>query len=281
MRFGLDVAQHWLEWDEILRRVRFAEEAGFDGAWVFDHFKPNYADPSTGERNGPCMEAWTLLAALAATTERIRLGALVTGVTYRHPSILATEAVTVDQVSRGRLELGIGAAWHEAEHRELGVPFPPRKERYERLEEAVQVIEAIMTGERANFRGRHFRLEDAVYLPRPVQQPHPPIWIGASGERFTIPIAARHADVWHCFGSREALRRKASVLDESARRAGRDPCGIERASDLSISEPWDEVRARSLGLGEAGFSYLVVGWPTEGWGRLEEFVDRVFPSLGS
>ena len=138
MRFGLDVAQHWLEWDEILRRVRFAEEAGFDGAWVFDHFKPNYADPSTGERNGPCMEAWTLLAALAAATERIRLGALVTGVTYRHPSILATEAVTVDQVSRGRLELGIGAAWHEAEHRELGVAFPPRKERYERLEEAVQ-----------------------------------------------------------------------------------------------------------------------------------------------
>jgi len=95
-----------------------------------------------------------------------------------------------------------------------------------------------MTGERANFRGRHFRLEDAVYLPRPVQQPHPPIWIGASGERFTIPIAARHADVWHCFGSVEALRRKASVLDENARRAGRDPSAIERASDLSISEPW-------------------------------------------
>ena len=114
MRLGLDVAQHHLEWDELLRRVRFAEEAGFDGAWVFDHFQALY-----GARRGPCMEAWTLLAALAASTERIRLGALVTGVTYRHPSILATEAVTVDQVSNGRLEMSLGAAWMEDEHREL------------------------------------------------------------------------------------------------------------------------------------------------------------------
>ena len=109
MRLGLDVAQHHLEWDEVLKRVRFAEEAGFDGAWVFDHFKALY-----GGREGPCMEAWTLLAALAASTERIRLGALVTGVTYRHPSILATEAVTVDNVSGGRLEMSLGAAWMEA-----------------------------------------------------------------------------------------------------------------------------------------------------------------------
>jgi alkanesulfonate monooxygenase SsuD/methylene tetrahydromethanopterin reductase-like flavin-dependent oxidoreductase (luciferase family) len=108
MRFGLDVAQHQLTWPELLERVRFAEEAGFDGAWIFDHFKPLYGDPT-----GPCMEAWTLLAALAASTERIRLGALVTGVTYRHPSILAAESVTVDHVSNGRLEIGMGAAWFE------------------------------------------------------------------------------------------------------------------------------------------------------------------------
>src|SRR5205823_4852760 len=117
MWFGLDVAQHHLEWDEILRRVRFAEEAGFDGAWVFDHFRPLYPNPATGDWSGPCMEAWTLLAGLAAATNRIRLGALVTGVTYRHPSVLVAEAVTVDHISRGRLELGIGAAWQEAEHR--------------------------------------------------------------------------------------------------------------------------------------------------------------------
>src|SRR6266705_2501725 len=126
MRFDLDVAQHQLEWPELLSRIRYAEDTGFEGAWVFDHFKPLYGDPT-----GPCLEAWTLIAALAASTERIRLGALVTGVTYRHPSILATEAITVDHVSNGRLEMSLGAAWMEAEHRELGVPFPPRKERFE------------------------------------------------------------------------------------------------------------------------------------------------------
>src|SRR5213593_196569 len=178
MRLGLDVAQHRLDWDELLKRVRFAEEAGFDGAWVFDHFQPLY-----GDRRGPCMEAWTLLAALAASSERIRLGALVTGVTYRHPSTLATEAVTVDHVSNGRLEMSLGAAWMETEHRELGIPFPPRKERFERLEEAVQVVTLVMTTDGATFEGRHYRLENATYLPRPVQRPHPPMWIGAGGPR--------------------------------------------------------------------------------------------------
>jgi F420-dependent oxidoreductase-like protein len=274
MRLGLDVAQHHLEWDELLKRVRFAEEAGFDGAWVFDHFQALY-----GDRRGPCMEAWTLLAALAASSERIRLGALVTGVTYRHPSILATEAITVDHVSNGRLEMSLGAAWMEAEHRELGIPFPPRKERFERLEEAVQVVKLVMTTDGATFEGRHYRLENATYLPRPVQRPHPPMWIGAGGPRHTIPIAARHADVWHTFGAPEDLRRKAAILQEHAARAGRDPSTILKATDLSISEPWDEVRATAEAIRDLGFSYLVVGWPTEGWGRVEEFVDRMMPEL--
>jgi F420-dependent oxidoreductase-like protein len=279
MRLGLDVAQHHLEWDELLRRVRFAEEAGFDGAWVFDHFKPNYPSPDTGSWDGPCMEAWTLLAALAASTERIRLGALVTGVTYRHPSILATEAVTVDQVSNGRLEMSLGAAWMEAEHRELGIPFPPRKERFERLEEAVQVVKLLMTTDGATFDGRHYQLREGTYLPRPVQQPHPPIWIGAGGLRHTIPVAARHADVWHTFGSPEDLRRKSAALDEHAEKAGRDPGSITRATDLSISEPWDEVMATAGAIRGLGFSYIVVDWPTEGWARVEEFVERVMPEL--
>jgi alkanesulfonate monooxygenase SsuD/methylene tetrahydromethanopterin reductase-like flavin-dependent oxidoreductase (luciferase family) len=225
------------------------------------------------------MEGWTLLAALAASTERIRLGTLVTGITYRHPSILAAEAVTVDQVSRGRLELAVGASWFEGEHRELGIPFPPMRERAERLEEAVQVIRLLMTADGATFEGRHYGLEGASYRPRPVQQPHPPIWIGASGERRTIPIAARHADAWHCFGSVDGLRRKAAVLDRAAVDAGRDPASILRASDLSISEPWDEVRQRAEGLAGLGFGYLVVSWPSEGQGRLEEFVEKVMPDL--
>jgi F420-dependent oxidoreductase-like protein len=274
MRFGLDVAQHQLDWPELLARVRLAEDAGFDGAWVFDHFKPLYGDP-----DGPCLEGWTLLAALAASTERIRLGPLVTGVTYRHPSLLAAEAVTVDRVSGGRLELAIGAAWFEGEHRQLGFPFPGVRERAERLEEAVQVLRLLMTEDRVSFRGRHFRLQGATYRPHPVQRPHPPIWIGAGGVRLTIPVAARQADVWHSSGSVQELRRKAAALAEHAERAGRDPGAIVRATDLSISEPWDRVRRRVEALRDLGFSYLVVGWPTEGRGRLEEFVERVLPDL--
>jgi F420-dependent oxidoreductase-like protein len=275
MRFGLDVAQHQLTWAELVERVRFAEEAGFDGAWVFDHFKALYGDPT-----GPCMEAWTLLAALAAATERIRLGALVTGMTYRHPSILAAEAATVDRISNGRLELAVGASWFEQEHRELGIPFPPDPERIERLEEGVQIIRKLLTEDWATFDGRHYRLEKASYRPRPVQQPHPPIWIGGSGERLMLPLIGRRADVWHAFGSAGALARKWEIVARSARAAGRDPDTILRSSSLSISEPRDEVRSRFDALREAGFGYLVMSWPSEGRGRAEEFVSDVMPTLG-
>jgi F420-dependent oxidoreductase-like protein len=274
MRVGIDLAQHQLGWDDLVSRARFAEDLGFDGVWVFDHFKPLY-----GDRGGPCFEAYTLLAALAAATTRIRLGVLVTGVTYRHPSLLATEAVTVDHVSGGRLELSLGAAWYGDEHAELGFPFPPTGERVERLEEALVVVKALLTTDGASFDGRHYRLRGATYRPRPVQQPHPPIWVGAGGERRTIPIAARHADVWHSFGSVDVLRRKAQVLDDHARKAGRDPAVIVRATDLSLSEPWSTVRDTALALREAGFTYLVASWPTEGRRRVEEFAERVLPEL--
>jgi F420-dependent oxidoreductase-like protein len=274
MRFGLDVAQHQLTWPELLERVRFAEEVGFDGAWIFDHFKPLYGDPT-----GPCMEAWTLLAALAASTERIRLGALVTGVTYRHPSILAAEAVTVDQVSKGRLEIGMGAAWFEQEHRELGVPFPGVGERARRLEEGIEAMRLLMTKDHAKYQGTSIRLEDATYRPRPVQQPHPPIWIGATGEKLTLPIVGRQADVWHTFGSSDALARKWAIVERTAHEAGRDPSSIMRSFSLSISEPWDEVRRRYDALRDAGVAYTIVNWPSEGRGRAEAFVSDVMPSL--
>lgn len=276
MRIGLDVSQHQLSWDQLLDRTRLGEEAGFDGAWVFDHFKALYGDPS-----GPCLEGYTLLAALAAATTRIRLGVLVTGVTYRHPSLLASEAVTVDHVSGGRLELSLGAAWQQQEHAELGFAFPPTSERTEHLEEALVVVKALMTTDRATFEGRHYQIREATYRPRPVQQPYPPIWVGAGGPRRTIPIAARHADVWHSFGSPDALREKAAVLDEHARRAGRDPAEITRATNLSLSEPMDEVRATALELRDAGFTYLVASWPEEGWRRVDEFAQDVMPELAA
>ena len=276
MRLGVDVAQHQLTWTELVERVQFTESAGFDGAWVFDHFTPLY-----GAANGPCMEGWTLLAGLAAVTSRIRLGVLVTGITYRHPSILATEAITVDQISNGRLEIGVGAAWHEPEHEQLGVPFPPLKERAERLEEGVQVMRLLMTKDRATFAGRHYQLNKASYHPRPVQRPHPPIWIGAGGEQLMLPIVARQADAWHAFGSDDSLARKSRLLDQLAEKAGRDPKAILRSASLSLSRPWDQVRRRSAQLRAAGFGYLIAEWPSEGKRRLDEFVEKVMPELAA
>src|SRR3982074_302533 len=274
MRLGLDVAQHQLLWPELAERVQFAESAGFDGAWVFDHFTPLY-----GDRNGPCLEAWTLLAGLAAVTFRIRLGVLVTGISYRHPSILATEAITVAHISKGRLELGVGAAWHQPEHEALGIPFPPIKERAERLEEGVQVMRLLMTKDGASFSGRHYQLRRASYHPRPVQRPHPPIWIGAGGEQLMLPIVARQADAWHAFGSGDAMARKSRLLDQLAETAGRDPKLILRSASISLSRTWDQVRRRATQLRDAGFGYLVAEWPSEGKRRLEEFVETVMPEL--
>jgi F420-dependent oxidoreductase-like protein len=273
VRFGLDISQHQQTWDELLRRTLHAEQAGFDGVWIFDHFKPLYGDP-----NGPCAEGWTLLAALAASTSLVRMGALVTGVTYRHPSVLAAEAATVDVVSNGRLEIGMGAAWFEGEHRALGIPFPATGERVGRLDEALHVIDALLTRDDVSFRGRYYTLDHATYRPRPVQRPRPPIWVGAGGPRM-IEIAARRADVWHSFGSPSDLQRNSRILDEAAKRAGRDPGRIGRSTSLSLSEPWDEVRGTVEALAKIGYSYLVVSYPSEGRARLEEFAERLLPEL--
>ena len=274
MRIGVDCSQHHLTWDALVDRVRFAEDLGFDGAWVFDHFKALYGDPS-----GPCLESWTLLSALGASTARIRLGALVTGVTYRHPSMLAVEAVTVDHVSGGRLELSLGAAWFEQEHRELGIEFPSPGERGRRLEEALQVVRLLMTEDGATFDGRYYRLQNASYHPRPVQQPHPPIWVGAGGEKVMLPIAGRHADVWHSFGHATELDRKWRIVSDAAEAAGRDPAEIVRSTSLSISESWDEVKATAERIRDAGIGYVVVSWPAEGEPRVEEFWTEVAPIL--
>jgi F420-dependent oxidoreductase-like protein len=274
MRIGIDVSQHQLTWNSLLERVLFAEQAGFDGAWVFDHFKPLYGDPA-----GPCLEAWTLLAALGAATSRIRLGALVTGATYRHPSIFATEAVTVDHITGGRLELGMGAAWFEQEHIELGVEFPATPDRVDRLEDAIQITKLLMTEDAVSFQGHDVELKGASYNPKPIQRPHPPLWIGASGEKRMLPLVGRHADVWHSFGDPAGLRRKGAIVDEHARKAGRDPAAIARSTNLSLSEDWDEVREIAAQVRETGVSYLIASWPGEGQGRVEEFVTDVMPAL--
>lgn len=274
MRFGIDISQHQLTWDELVDRARYAEDAGFDGAWVFDHFKPLYGDPY-----GPCLEGWTLLAALSQVTQRIRLGALVTGITYRHPSILASEAVTVDHVSGGRLELGVGAAWFQQEHDELGIPFPRAAERVKRLDEAIEVMDLLMTKDDASFEGRFYELKHASYNPKPVQSPRPPLWIGAGGEKLMLPLVGRRADVWHSFGETELLKRRSAIVDDSARKAGRDPSDIARSTALSLSDDFANVRRRVEELAGIGISYLTVSWPSEGRSHLDAFVEKVLPDL--
>lgn len=275
MRWGLDISQHQLRWDELVARGRLAEDAGLEGIWVFDHFKALYGDP-----RGPSLEAWTLLAGLARETSRVRLGTLVTGMTHRHPSVLAAEVVTVDHLSGGRVECAVGAAWNRAEHLELGIGFPTVGERMDRLEEGIQVLRRLFTEDDASFDGAHYRLESATYRPRPVQRPHPPIWVGGVGRRRTLPIAGRLADAWHGWADdADELRAMMAIVDRAAEEAGREPSAILRASSLSISEPWDEVRAAHGWMADSGIGYLVIEWPTEGLSRLEEFLDQVLPGL--
>jgi alkanesulfonate monooxygenase SsuD/methylene tetrahydromethanopterin reductase-like flavin-dependent oxidoreductase (luciferase family) len=172
MRFGIQTSINDVSWSELVDMWRFLDrETAFHSAWTFDHFIP----PGAGQDpNGSCLEGWTALAALAAVTQRIRIGCLVTGVTYREPGVLAKMAATVDHISNGRLEFGIGAAWHEQEHRMFGIPFPAVRERQDRLEEAVALIRSLFDaepGSRVSFEGRHYRLQEAVFAPPCVQRP--------------------------------------------------------------------------------------------------------------
>src|SRR6476619_1372476 len=164
MRFGLDVAQQRMPWDELVRRVRLAEDLGFDGVWGFDHFKPMY-----GEGPGETFEGMTTLAALAGVTSRIRLGLLVTGVTYRHPSVLAAQAITIDHASHGRLDLSLGAAWFDKEHDALGIPFPSTSERFDLLEDALEIVTRLSTGNVVYYGGTQVSLRDAQLRPPTVQ----------------------------------------------------------------------------------------------------------------
>jgi F420-dependent oxidoreductase-like protein len=275
MRFGLDVAQQRMPWDELVRRVRLAEDLGFDGMWGFDHFQPMY-----GEGPGETFEGMTTLAALAGVTSRIRLGLLVTGVTYRHPSVLAAQAVTIDHASHGRLELALGAAWFDKEHRELGIPFPPTGERFDLLEDALEIVTRLFTGNVVSYEGKKVSLHDASLRPVPVQQPHPPIWIGGTGPKRTLPLAARFADVWHAFGTPNSLREASLRLDALAAEAGRDPASIMRAGSLSLDD-LETARRHAAKWRDAGFGYLVCGWPEAGDTQVEAFVRDVLPEFAS
>ena len=274
VRFGIDIAQQRMPFAEVVDRARFAEGLGFDGVWGFDHFVPMY-----GEGPGECFEGMTTLAALATATTRIRLALLVTGVTYRHPSVLTAQAITVDHASGGRLELALGAAWFEPEHRQLGIDFPPTGQRFDLLTDTLEIVTRLCSGEEVSYEGRCVSLERARMGPLPVQRPHPPIWIGGTGPRRTLPLVARYADAWHAFGDPARLAELSAEVDRLAEAAGRDPATILRASSLSLSEPLDEVRRNAEALRDVGIGYLVCGWPGEGRGRVEEFATTALADL--
>jgi F420-dependent oxidoreductase-like protein len=233
---------------------QFAEDAGFDHLWTFDHFQSVGQDPG-----GPVFEAWSLLAAMAEATERIRIGCIVTGSTFRHPGVLAKSAVTVDHLSGGRLEFGIGAAWLEHEHTMLGIEFGTPGWRADRLDEACRVLKLLWTEERSSFEGSHFVLRDAIANPKPVQKPWPPIWIGARGERKMLRSTAEHADVWNVPTDdiTESLR-LASVLNRHCEDIGRDPRSIRRSIQVNCYGNAEESLAKAASFAEIGFSEIVL-----------------------
>jgi len=252
IRFGIQTPQQHSSWQDMLSLWQEVDALGFDTAWVFDHFLPIFSDPT-----GPCLEGWTALAALAMATKNVRLGVMVTGNTYRHPAVLAKMATTVDIISGGRLILGIGAGWFELEHREYGMPFPQVAERLARLDETLAVLKRLWTEERVTFTGRYYQLNEAVFNPKPVQQPHPPILVGASGERVALGLVARHADMWNSFGTPEVFRHKIARLAEHCQRAGRDPATIEKSVLLSPLFPLSEARQRIEEYVTVGVTHLI------------------------
>jgi len=252
IRFGIQTPQQHSSWQDMRSLWQEVDTLGFDTAWVFDHFLPIFSDPT-----GPCLEGWTALAALAMATKNVRLGVMVTGNTYRHPAVLAKMATTVDIISGGRLILGIGAGWFELEHREYGMPFPQVVERLTRLDESLEVIKRLWTEERTTFTGRYYQLNEAVFNPRPVQRPHPPILVGASGERVALGIVAHHAQMWNSFGTPDVFRHKITRLAAHCQQIGRDPTTIEKSVLLSAPFPLREARQRIEDYVAAGVTHLI------------------------
>ncbi len=251
MRIGLQIPNFsWpagpAELADTLREIACsADEGGFASLWVMDHF---FQIPPVGAAELDMLEGYTALAFLAAHTQRLRLGTLVTGVTYRNPGVLVKTVTTLDVLSGGRAILGIGAAWFEREHRGLGVAFPPLAERFERLEEALQIAKQMWSGDVAPYKGRHYQLAETLCVPRPLQRPHPPILIGGMGERKTLRLVARYADACNLFThlGMDALRQRLDVLRRHCDELGRDFDSIERTSLSSVHLAADRMSAADV-----------------------------------
>lgn len=240
LAIGFQVWAQFTSWAELMAAGQVIEDAGFDSLWSNDHLLPLVGGPDgvIEDLDGPIFEGWTVLAGWAARTSRIRLGCLVSGAGYRNPGLLVKMATSLDHLSGGRAALGLGAGWHEREHRMYGFPFPAVRERLDRLEEAATISRGLLDGERVTLAGRWYASQDAVNDPPPVQA-RLPLVIGGSGERRTLRIVARHADWWNADGDDPAeFARLNAVLDEHCRAIGRDPTTIRR----TVGQPAPMVR---------------------------------------
>jgi F420-dependent oxidoreductase-like protein len=244
-------------WDEMLSLWRAVDDVElFESAWTFDHFYPIY-----GDWQGPCLEAWVTLSALAQATTRVRIGCMVNGVVYRHPAVLANMAAALDIVSAGRLELGLGAGWNERETAAYGIELGSLTERFDRFEEACEVVTRLLRDESTDFDGRHYQLRDARCEPKGPQRPHPPICIGGGGEKRTLPIAARYAQHWNFPGGSPAdFRRKRDVLHEHCAAIGRDPAEIVTSTHLLMwpDKTVADVVAQAEAYAEVGLDLGIV-----------------------
>lgn len=264
--------------------ARTADEAGFASLWVMDHF---FQIRGVGEVDEPMLEGYSALSYMAGITRRAKLGTLVTGVHYRYPGILLKTVTTLDVLSGGRAYLGIGAGWNERESRGLGVPFPSTAERFERLEETLQIAHQMWSGEVMPYRGEHYHLEEAMNYPQAVSRPRPPIMVGGGGEKKTLRLVARYADACNLFahGGAGKIRHKLEVLQRHCEDAGRDYQEIERTALGTVRlgpegmSPTDVIQTCS-DLGEAGIEHLIFNMPNvqEIW-PLETFGREIIPAV--
>lgn len=238
--FGIQTVQSDA-WPELVRRWRWFEELGFDSLWVPDHL----VKPFTPEF--PLFEAWTTLAGIAMATERPRLGVLVSSNTFRHPGLLAKQAVTLDHMSNGRLELGLGAGWFVPEHEQYALDFPDPPELVSRFREAVEVVDLLLRQEVSNYDGKHYQLHETFFSPRPIQQPRPPFTLGAHKPKM-LKIVAEYADRWNSIGTPDEIRDRNAGLDDATTAAGRQPSDILRSllyvpAQYPNDQPWSSPDA--------------------------------------
>jgi F420-dependent oxidoreductase-like protein len=246
-------------WDDIHETAAHCEQTGWDAVYFADHFMPN--GPGPDALDGDTLECWSVIAALAASVPRIRLAPLVTSVTFRHPAVLAKIAAAVDQVSHGRLTLGVGAGWQQNEHAAYGIALGTVRERLDRFEEAIQILRSLLSQPRTTFPGDYFRLRDAPNQPRPVQD-RMPLLIGGRGERRTMLIAARYADEWNSWTTPELLAHKVSVLRAHCEQVGRNPDEIHVSTQALLYMSTDQEWLRDQRQAEPG-SPVIVGTPGE------------------